>query len=1084
MVWDFGLEKINMELLTEENVNPYRYYNYDYKAFNKGRTYYYQNRVSLESFDEYSASCLVEGINDTYFVHISGLTQYKVDYSCDCPQAERAIICKHVMASLLFLHNYIITNVQNKWQYRLAKAIESTPKSRKTKKKIADQIVIFILDEYAYTNSRKEFHLTPYRLKVPASSIFREPEITTDSLKLNNLLDKDRSWVTLLKQIVSRMDDRLALNLPQEGVQNINIMLRSGFNYSGVFTFAPYLSYFAKQNVPVFKRNKREQIGELLHWVTEPVTFEAALLRNSDGFSLDAGVRLNGEIYTTAKKNLDVLTTDPLWVLAGHYLAPIENKEVYTLLQELPLKILERDAQEFLEKYLQPLSERMAVQGDIIHWEEVDAEPIPRLYLSDSEGKLQVQLRFGYGPYEAAADPKASELMLLAKPGSWDMARIYRRLEQEQEVFKMLSGARYGLKRASADFPSGTFELRTHTHVLDFLIRSIPLLTRSGFEIYGEEDLKSGRINRAVPRISLSISSGLDWFDIEGTVEFGDQQISIGDLRRALKKKQRFIRLADGSIGQIPEAWLERYKKLFDLAEETEDGLRMQPIQVPLVDELLSDADEHTVAHEFLEKRDRLRNFKQIPPQPIPTGFTGELRPYQKAGLDWLHFLHDFSFGGCLADDMGLGKTIQVLAFLLSLKEQGKMDAPTLLVVPKSLLANWQREAERFTPELRILEYYGNTRSKEASIFDGYDIVLTTYGTMLRDIKYLRSCRFHYAVLDESQAIKNPLAQSSKAARLLQAKHRLVMTGTPVENNTFELWSQFAFINPGLLGSLDYFKQEFASPIESRKNETTAKLLQRLVFPFILRRTKEQVAPELPARTEKILYTDLEPAQRRLYNQTREHYRRQLLGAIESEGMNNARMQILEGLLRLRQICIHPSLVDSAFHSSAAKFDLILETLQTLQTEGHKALVFSQFVQVLSILRKELDVRKIPYTYLDGQTRKRQEKVDEFQQKPNIPFFLISLKAGGVGLNLTAADYVIHIDPWWNPAVEMQAADRAHRIGQDKPVFIYKIIARDSVEEKILRLQVQKRALVDQLITTEGSFFKSITKEDVKVLFS
>ncbi len=387
---------------------------------------------------------------------------------------------------------------------------------------------------------------------------------------------------------------------------------------------------------------------------------------------------------------------------------------------------------------------------------------------------------------------------------------------------------------------------------------------------------------------------------------------------------------------------------------------------------------------------------------------------------------------------------------------------------------------------MTFLEYVGNLRKKDHSALEKHDVVLTTYGTMLRDITFLRAYRFSYVILDESQAIKNPLAQSSKAVRLLQADHRLCLTGTPVENNTFELWSQFAFLNPGLLGSLEYFKREFAAVIEQRdaQAQETTQLLRRLIYPFILRRTKEQVAPELPPRSERILYTDLEPAQRKLYQRTRDYYRGLLLGMLEESDINDVRMQILEGLLRLRQVCIHPRLIEPTYQGPAAKFELLLETLETLQAENHKALIFSQFVQTLALLRKEMDQRGMRYAYLSGQTHDRQEQVDLFQNDPQVPFFLISLKAGGLGLNLTAADYVLLLDPWWNPAVEMQAADRAHRIGQDKPVFIYKFIARETVEEKILQLQERKRELVEQLISAEGGFFKALTKEDIQLLFS
>ncbi|MEP7359094.1 MAG: SNF2-related protein, partial [Anaerolineales bacterium] len=628
-------------------------------------------------------------------------------------------------------------------------------------------------------------------------------------------------------------------------------------------------------------------------------------------------------------------------------------------------------------------------------------------------------------------------------------------------------GATYGLKRAVWPLPYGTYALRARVHPFDFLLRHVPALAQAGFEIYGEEALKIGKINRSTPTLRVSLTSGIDWFDLKAMVEFGDQQISLHEVRKALQRGQRFIKLADGSAGQIPEEFLEKYRHLWKLATETEDGFRVSNAHLPLMDTLLADDPGIKVPPDLLERRNRLRSFEQISPQPLPQNFVGELRAYQKHGVDWLHFLREFRFGGILADDMGLGKTVQVLAFLQALKERSRRSArgAALLVVPKSLLANWQREAARFTPELRFLPYYGAIRSKDTALFKGQDVVLTTYGIMLRDIDSLRHYPFEYVILDESQAIKNPLAKAAKAARLLKAEHRLVMTGTPVENNTLDLWSQFAFLNPGLLGNLDFFRHEFATPIESRGDEAAADTLRRLAYPFILRRTKAQVAPELPARTERIIYADMDKAQKKLYAQTRDRYRAELLGLIESQGLNDARFKILEGLLRLRQIALHPALVDGTYRGEAPKIEILLETLETLQAENHKALIFSQFVGMLKLVKRELDERGLRYVYLDGKTTDRQARVDLFQNDPAYPFFLISLKAGGVGLNLTAAEYVIHLDPWWNPAVEMQASDRAHRIGQAKPVFIYKLIARDTVEEKILQLQEKKRTLVKSLVT-------------------
>ncbi|HEX6033512.1 MAG TPA: SNF2-related protein, partial [Anaerolineales bacterium] len=848
-----------------------------------------------------------------------------------------------------------------------------------------------------------------------------------------------------------------------------------------------YLSMLAKLDIPVFLGSfYPTTIERRLHVLPDPVEIEIDIQSDHNRLLLQAGFQ-NGDVFTHINQKIETVAHNPTWVLMDDSVAEIRNAQAFNLLPSFPIAIPIQQADLFRERYFVQIAQMLPIKSDLIHWHDIEVEPIPRLYLHDDSGnRLRADLRFGYGEFEVAATRSEERIVLQTVPDSWDLIRIHRQLEREQEFYQLLTDPIFRLKRADARFPFGTFELRARAHPFDFLMYSVPKLTQAGFEIYGEEKLKAGRINRATPTLRVNITSGIDWFDLKTIVEFGDQQISLHDVRKALKRGERYVKLADGSIGQIPQEWLEKYKHLWNLAEETEDGFRVSDLHLPLLDSLLeSDATVQTPP-DLSQRRERLRHFERIAPEPLPKGFVGELRPYQKHGFDWLHFLKEYKFGGILADDMGLGKTIQVLAYLQSQREQSSAEskAASLLVVPKSLIANWQREAERFTPGLRFLEYMGNLRSKDTAVFNDYDVVLTSYGTMLRDIEILRGYKFSHIILDESQAIKNPLAKSAKAARLLHADHRLVMTGTPVENNTFELWSQFAFLNPGLLGNMDYFKREFANPIESGGDEESAALLRKLIYPFILRRTKEKVAPELPPRSERTIYTDMAPAQKKVYAQTRERYRAELLGLIESEGINDVRFKILEGLLRLRQIAIHPALVEKSYKGEAPKFEVLLETLETLQAEGHKALIFSQFVETLKLVRRELEERKINFVYLDGQTPNRQARVDLFQNDPSIPFFLISLKAGGVGLNLTAADYVIHLDPWWNPAVEMQASDRAHRIGQEKPVFVYKIIARDTVEEKILQLQEKKRALVKSIIATEASFFKSLTKDDVKALFS
>jgi non-specific serine/threonine protein kinase len=478
-----------------------------------------------------------------------------------------------------------------------------------------------------------------------------------------------------------------------------------------------------------------------------------------------------------------------------------------------------------------------------------------------------------------------------------------------------------------------------------------------------------------------------------------------------------------------------------------------------------------------------LKNFNGIIPQRLPRSLQNTLRPYQKAGYDWLHFLNQYSFGGCLADDMGLGKTLQALSLLMSEKEKGN-SKPNLIICPTSVVFNWQQEVKKFTAGLTVYSHLGLERVRDVQEFNKYDIILTTYGIMRRDILFLKDFHFNYIILDESQKIKNPNSQTAKASRLLTGRHRLSLTGTPIENNTLELWSQFSFVNPGLLGNIHYFKRTFVTSIEKEQDDTTLNILRRLVYPFILRRTKEKVAMDLPPKTEQTVFCSMNSKQKNLYEQWRDYYRALLLDKISEQGIQKTRMNVLEGLIKLRQIACHPNLIEKKITEDSGKFQHFKEIVEEILSENHKVLVFSQFVRMLKIIKNYFDKNGIRYEYLDGHTINREKVVENFQKNKNIKIFLISLKAGGTGLNLTAADYVILYDPWWNPAVEIQAMDRAHRIGQNKNVFVYKLISKDTVEEKMLELQQRKKSLVDNLIVTDQRFFKSLTKEDIDILFS
>ncbi|MBI5473211.1 MAG: SNF2 helicase associated domain-containing protein, partial [Ignavibacteriae bacterium] len=583
-------------------------------------------------------------------------------------------------------------------------------------------------------------------------------------------------------------------------------------------------------------------------------------------------------------------------------------------------------------------------------------------------------------------------------------------------------------------------------------------------------------------RIGVRVSSGIDWFDLSVDIKFGGSGASFQSFVNAIRQNEQFVKLDDGTFGVMPDAWVRKFRRAISLSEPEDGALKLSRTHIGLLNDLAEGADEFESDERFDELKSRLESFTSIKKKKLPLAFLGELRPYQKSGYDWLHFLREFGVGGILADDMGLGKTVQALALLQSIHEDGKQP-PSLIVVPTSPLFNWQKEIERFTPKLRYLIYAGNDRRLLRGSFDNTDVIVTSYGILRRDIDFLKSREFTYAILDESQNIKNPVSVNAQAVRALNARHRLALSGTPVENSLNELWSQFAFLNPGMLGSERTFAENFAKPIQRLADEQTSQALRQLIFPFILRRTKELVATELPPKVESTVYCDMDADQKRAYDLWRQYYRESILKSIETEGLQRSKIKVLEGLMRLRQVCCHPKLVDAEYRGSAGKFEAFIEMLGDVLAEGHKVLVFSQFVKMLHVIRDHCDERKISYEYLDGATTQRRQRVERFQSDESVKLFLISLKAGGTGLNLTAADYVIHYDPWWNPAVEMQATDRTHRIGQKKQVFSYKLITRESVEEKVLALQERKQALVKNIITTDSGFMKSLTKEDVEALF-
>jgi hypothetical protein len=610
-------------------------------------------------------------------------------------------------------------------------------------------------------------------------------------------------------------------------------------------------------------------------------------------------------------------------------------------------------------------------------------------------------------------------------------------------------------------------------------VKRVPAVVRALLE-QGWSVEAEGKTYRKAGRFALQVRTGVDWFSLSAELEFAGRAIALPALLAALKRGESSVVLDDGSVGMLPEAWLARWGLLTDLGERNQDTLRFRKSELPLLAALLEHAPELDADAVYLELQRELERGARSEDKLPPAGLRGELRPYQRDGLAFLRFLERTGFGGCLADDMGLGKTVQLLAHLATPRSERK---PSLVVAPRSVLFNWEREASRFTPGLRVLTHFGPERLPPGPHFAEYDLVLTTYALMRLDCAALVQQDFRFVVLDEAQAIKNAASHTARAARSLRADHRLALSGTPLENHVGELWSLFEFLNPGLLLHSKKLKQALTKA--RTFDVSSAALVAKAVRPFLLRRTKAEVAPELPERTEQTLYVELSPEERRAYAELSTYYRAVIRDKMETLGVEQATPQVLEALLRLRQAACHPGLLDEKkLGEGSAKLDLLLTRLREVVDGGHKALVFSQFTSLLGIVRTQLELQGLAYEYLDGKTSKREDRVDRFQNDPELRLFLISLKAGGVGLNLTAADYVFILDPWWNPAAEAQAIDRAHRIGQTRSVMAYRLIARGTVEEKVEELQGKKRELVAAVLGDGRSLGRGLSREDLEALLA
>lgn len=833
-------------------------------------------------------------------------------------------------------------------------------------------------------------------------------------------------------------------------------------------------------------------------------------------------IRHRGENIKLLNKTIIVLSNAPAWVIIGRSLFnfnDVDAKKLQPFTKKQHVTIPESARNKYMETFVLNAIKNNTVVAE--GFSIIDQEPqhMACLFLEeDLEAKPVFSLKFKYGNrYFIRTGKQTIDVSFIKDNGAYTFQRFKRKWIWEEQIEKDL--LEIGLAKTQNAFFTPEEFVKDKLHSLYDLVNWInnhnQQLEKAGILpvlSHKEKSYYQGNIH-----LNMDMSDTIDWFELYGTVSLGDYKIPFIRFKKHILSKTREYQLPNGEVVILPLEWFSRYQEIFKFSKEKDDKIVLDKIHF----NLLQNRDVRQVDRDVLEDVYSHRPDVNI---PVPQSLNATLRSYQKEGYSWMMHLRKNGFGGCLADDMGLGKTLQALTVLqyiyegsfgsqrrnrvkqivddtkpreqLNLFDQ-KLDTEkveeeekdvlpaSIIVMPKSLLHNWLNEIRKFCPGMLVYTYTGNKRLRTMDIwkiFRHFNIILTSYGVVRNDLEFLNTYKYHYLILDESHFIKNPSSKIYRAVNQLDAKHRVAITGTPIENSLQDLWAQFNFINPGLLGSQNYFRNHFVIPITKHHDENREQRLQKIIQPFILRRTKQQVAKDLPPLTEQVLYCAMSDDQKKLYEKEKSGIRNKLLYNLEDRGVDKTRLMALQGLMRLRLLANHPVLVNKDYTGDSGKYDRIKRNLKNLKAEKHKVLVFSSFVKHLKVLERYFIKKDWKYSMLTGSTENREAVINDFMTDPENHVFLISLKAGGVGLNLTEADYVFIIDPWWNPAAEMQAVNRAHRIGQDKQVMVYRFITSESIEEKISRLQEKKTELASTFINTNNPF-QNLSKEEIDDLF-
>jgi non-specific serine/threonine protein kinase len=828
-------------------------------------------------------------------------------------------------------------------------------------------------------------------------------------------------------------------------------------------------------------------------------TNSKSLIPNLNFKHKDNGITYNLELSNGKRiihllnRRVQVITNQPAWLIINGIInraIQINGNMVKPFVKKDEVFIRQSFVKEYFQKFIMKIAAKATINAEgfeIVKYEKLLTSHLAFRYNFMTK-EYGLELTFDYGKVQFGVDEKINRKSKLEFNTLDDIVihQYQRDFSAERNLLNFI--ATMGLVRGSGKtFHLLDMERTTPYLMLEWLIKNASLLKSNGISL-GELEFEDKKISTAIPELQLNLKQINDWFDIYGVIEVDGYTIPFYSLAGYIRDYNRLYPLPNGTFFLIPEEWMERYQALFQIAKVRKNGMRLNKSQFPILQNLSFDkADEET--QEALAQ-----DFKDID-YSTPKSLKAKLRPYQIEGVKWLIHLYHNQLGACLADDMGLGKTLQTIAMLLYAKEQkakhaenGKAKSTydgkqlsmfnthlaaledfsplnSMVILPASLVFNWEEEVKKFAPHLNIYRHVGSKRHKKAELLTGFDILLTTYHTALKDINLLQDLVFEYVVLDESQQIKNKDSKIFKAINKLQANHKISLSGTPIENSLSDLWSQMQFINPELLGNFTFFKKEFIIPIERQNDEIQKERLKSLIAPYLLRRTKESVAKDLPDLTYRVFYSEMSTKQKKLYEKEKSAARNYLLENFNKKDIKFSNL-VLNTLMKLRQIANHPLLVSEEYDYPSGKFADILHHLETIQKGGHKTLIFSQFVSHLKLFKAHFQTQNWQYSWLTGGNtqKERQRAIKSFQNEEAIKAFLISLKAGGTGLNLTAADYVFITDPWWNPSAERQAIARAHRIGQTKNVIAIKFITKDSIEEKILKLQERKRQLAEDII--------------------